>query len=53
MANKNQLRMSVIRRKEQKALGVKVNSSFGAKGNLHKSPRNYQKVAQKARLGTA
>lgn len=51
MANKNQMRVSVNTRKEQKKLGVKVNSRFGASGNLNKSAKNYQAISSKARMG--
>jgi hypothetical protein len=42
MANKNRAAINLYHRKELKAIGTKIDSSFGAPGNNRKKPKMYK-----------
>ena len=53
MANKNSMAVARANRKEAKQSKQKINSRFGAPGNLNKSRKDYTKVYKKSLTGGA
>jgi len=49
MSRNIQKQIQEVFRKQNK--GKKIDSSFGADGNLNKSPKNYNSVARKSESG--